>query len=110
PLHAEEDRLDVDGGARRAAGVEPKLMEFVEPPGLRAFGTEIGAYVVEPHRLRLQLHAGIEIGAYDGGRSLRSQRERTATAIAEREHLLAHDVGRFAHATDEQVGRFKDRR
>ena len=110
PVPPQHDGFDVEERAPIADGFDPELMEFVESPGLRAFGTEIGAQVVEPHRLRLELHAGIEVGAHDGGRSLRSQRERTPTAIVEREHLFAHDVGRFAHATDEQVGCFEDRR
>ena len=110
PVPPQHDGFDVEEGARIADGFDSKLMEFVEPPSLRPFGTEVGAQVVEPHRLRLELHAGIEVGAHDGGGSLRSQCERTATAIAEGKHLLAHDVGRFAHATDEEVGRFEDRR
>src|SRR5260370_100628 len=108
PVRPKHDGFHGEQGARVRDGFDPKLMEFVKTARLWAFGSEIGAHVVEAPRLRLQLHTGVEVTTDDGGRPLRPQRQRTPAAVAEGEHLLAHDVGPLTHSEDKQAGRFGD--
>ena len=52
--------------------------------------------------------AAIVLNALEG-RALWAQRDRAFTTVREREHLLAHDIGRFADAADEECGVLIDR-
>src|SRR5260370_8074419 len=68
PVPPQHDGFHVEQGARVPDGFDPKLMEFVKTARLWAFGSEIGAHVVEAHRLPPQLHTGVEITTYEAGR------------------------------------------
>src|ERR1700694_2634382 len=104
PAPPQNDGLHVEEGARITDGFNPKLMEFVKPAGLWTLGAEVWAHVVEPYWLRLQRQPGIEVAPHDGSRPLRPQRQRSPAAIAEGEHLFAHDVRTFTHAANKKIG------
>src|SRR5262249_7099891 len=52
----------------------------------------------------------LEVGANQGRRALGTQGEGAPFPILEGVELLPHDVRRFAHAPDEEVGRLEERR
>ena len=85
-------------------------MELAVAAGLRALVAEERAEVEELHRLRLFVHAVLEVGAADRGRPLRPQGEAAPALVFEGEHLLADDVGGAADAALEEVGVLEDRR
>ena len=110
PLPPENDGFDIEQRAGVADRFDAELTKFVEATALRPLRPKIRAQVIEAHRLRLQLHAGIEVGADDRRGPLRAQRQRSIAPILEREHLLAHDVGRLAHGAHKEVGGLEGRR
>src|SRR2546422_4752937 len=90
PLPPQNDGFDIEDRAGVADCLDAELAEFVEATALRPLRPKIRSQVIEAHRLRLQLHAGIEVGADDRRGPLRAQRERSIAPISERQHPLAH--------------------
>ena len=76
----------------------------METTALGPFRPKIRAQIVEADRLRLELHAGVEVGADDRRGSLRAQGQRSIAAVFEGEHLLAHDVARLPNGPHEELG------
>ena len=108
-LGEQQDQLGVD---RRVVGADrlgADLPELPEAPGLRALAAEEAAQVPQLHRLRLLVHAVLEVGAAHRRGALRAQGQRLARPLVERVHLLLHDVGRLADAAREQLGRLEGR-
>src|SRR5436190_13217848 len=64
----------------------------------------------ELHRLRLPVHAVLDVGAADRGRALGPQRERAAASVLERVHLLLDDVRAGPGCAREEVGVLEARR
>ncbi len=98
---------------RRVLGAErlgADLPELAVAAGLRALVAEEAREVPELDRLAALVHAMLDVRAADGRGALGAQRQRAPGDVLEREHLLAHDVGRLADAAREQLGRLERRR
>ena len=52
----------------------------------------------------------LEVGAHDGGRALRAQRQVVAAAVLEAVDLLVDDVGALGAGAQEDAGVLEDRR
>ena len=109
PAPAQNDRLDIEEGAGIADRFDTELTEFVEATALRPFRAKIRAQVIETDRLRLQLHARVEVGADDRCSPLRAQGQGSIASVLEREHLLAHDVARLSHGAHKELGGLEGR-
>ena len=72
------DDLRVDHGRGRAERLGAELVVLAVAARLRLLVAEHRAVVPELHRLRPLVHAVLHVGAADGRRALRPQRERTA--------------------------------
>ena len=59
---------------------------------------------VRLHRLRLAMHAVLEVGARDRRGAFGTKRQRAVAAVGEGVHLLVHDVGRLARRAREEPG------
>jgi hypothetical protein len=97
-LRANADRLGAD------------LPELAEAAGLRLLLAEERAEVPELDRLRLLVHAVLEVGADDRRGALGAQRHGAPARVVEGVHLLLDDVGRLADAAREELGVLEDRR
>jgi hypothetical protein len=106
----QHDRLGVDGRILRAERLRADLPELPVATGLGALVAEEARAVPQLDRLTALVHAVLDVGPADRRRSLRPQRQRAARGVGEREHLLAHDVRRLAHAAGEQLRRLERRR
>ena len=73
PAPTQNDGFDIEEGAGIADRFDTELTEFVEATALRPFRAKIRAQVIETDRLRLQLHARVEVGADDRCSPLRAQ-------------------------------------
>ena len=109
-LIEQHDQLGVDQRRVGADRLGAELVELAKAARLGPLVPEVGAQVPELHRLRQLLHAVLEIGAGDRGRSLGAQGDAAAAEIVEAEHLLADDVGRLPDPAREQLGVLEDRR
>ena len=87
------EHLGVDGRVGRADALEGELVVL---PVTTALGSRIAVHRrdrEELDRLRLAVHAVLDVRAADRRGALRTERERAPGAVLERVHLLLHDVG-----------------
>ncbi len=108
--HQQQDDLGVGPRSRVADQLGADLMELAVAPALRPLVAELRPDVEQPHRLRPLAQAVLGEGARHRRGVLRAQREALAVLVGEGVHLLADDVGRLAHAADEELGLLHDRR
>ena len=107
-LDVEVDHLGVDRRivrADRLDGLLPVLAVAVLLRGRVAVHRALG---VELHRLRLAVHAVLEVRAADRRGCFGPQRERPAAAVFEGVHLLLHDVGPLPGRSEEELGVLED--
>ena len=104
------DHFGVDDRRFRPDRLRADLKELAVAALLRALAAEHRADVVELLHARKLIQAVLDVGAHHRRGVLRPQRQRRAVAILEGVHLLADDVGFFAHAAREQLRLFENRR
>ena len=103
------DHLGVEQRIVDTNGFHAHLLQLTVASGLRALIAEERSVVVELHGQVTAVHVVLDEGAHDAGGALGTQRYRTATAVLEGVHLLAHYVSRFTDAAGKQGGVFEHR-
>ena len=106
----QRDQLGVDRRIVGADRLDRELPVLAVATALRRRVAPHRPDGVELHRLRLAVHAVLEVRAHDRRRGLGSQRQRAAAAILERVHLLLDDVGARAGRAREDLGVLEHRR
>jgi hypothetical protein len=105
----ETDDLRIGLRRGKAEAFDAELVGLPVAPRLGPLVSEDRADVVQTLRSERE-EVVLESRAHDGCRPLRTQGHRAVALVAERVHLFFDDVGRFADAAYEQLGRLEDRR
>ena len=102
-LVVELDDLGVERGIVGADRLDRELPVLAVAAALRAPVAVHRRDREELHRLRLSMQAVLDVGAADRGGALRPQRERAASPVLERVHLLLDDVRAGPRRAGEEV-------
>jgi hypothetical protein len=102
--------VEVHCGVQLTQHLDVPLVELAVAAGLRRFMPEDRSHRVELHRSRPDVHPMLDVRAHDACGELRPQRDVCAALVLKGVHLLVHDIGAFADATDKETGFLEDRR
>jgi hypothetical protein len=104
-----QEKLAVRNRSGIAQELGADLEELPVAAPLRALVAELRPDVEEPDRRRPLLEPVLDVRPRHRGRRLRAQGDVAAALVDEAVHLLADDVGRLAHAADEELGLLEHR-
>ncbi len=104
------DHFGIHGGRFRADRLRADLIKLPVAALLRPLAPEHRSDVIKLLQSGHLVQPMLDVGAHHRRGGFRPQRQRTAVAILESVHLLADDVGLFAHAARKQRRLFQDRR
>ena len=92
-----------------AEGFDVELVKLAVAACLRSLVPEHRPHRVQPHRLRMDVQAVLDVGPEQRRGRLGPERERLARPVLKRVHLLLDDVRGLADPASEQLGPLEER-